>query len=243
LEPTLTVLVYASLAAAAAVIGVVPVWALKRLPPVWMGWSSALAAGLMLGAAYALLDTGIRGLSGGAAIGAVAGIVFVHWTHVLLGTADLDLNRLEDSDPVYGYQVLLVNALHSAAEGIAIGAAMVVSLRFGAFVALAIAVHNIPEATVLVAVLSSRGVRLGQAAGIAAVANVGQILLAVVVYAVVTAAPPVLPWALGFAVGALFHLVMLELLPESYRVSGAKGIAVVTLVAMGIVVVLGTLGR
>jgi zinc transporter ZupT len=242
LDPTLIVLIYASLAAAAAVIGVVPVWALKRLPPVWMGWSNALAAGLMLGAAYALLGTGIRDPSVGAVVGAVAGIVFVHWTHVLHGTGDLDLNRLEDTDPVYGYQVLLVNALHSAAEGVAIGAAMVVSLPFGAFVALAIAVHNVPEATVLVAVLTSRGVRLWEAAGITVVANVGQILLAVVVYAVAVAAPAVLPWALGFAVGALFHLVMLELLPESYRASGATGIAVVTLVAMGIVVLLGSTG-
>ena len=50
--------------------------------------------------------------------------------------------------------------------------------------------------------------------------------------------PVVLPWALGFAVGALTYLVLVELLPESYRQAGHTSIALVALVAMGIVVLL-----
>jgi zinc transporter ZupT len=52
-----------------------------------------------------------------------------------------------------------------------------------------------------------------------------------------------LPWALGFAVGGLIYLVMAELLPECYRQAGRRTIALVTIVAMGIVVLLGGLGR
>jgi len=55
---------------------------------------------------------------------------------------------------------------------------------------------------------------------------------------IVQAAPGTLPWALGFAMGALVQLVMSELLPESYRQAGPRSIALVTVVAMGIVVLL-----
>jgi zinc transporter ZupT len=65
---------------------------------------------------------------------------------------------------------------------------------------------------------------------------VGQVLLAITTYAVIDAAPAALPWALGFAVGALVNLVMIELLPESYRESGPTGIALVASVAMSMVV-------
>ena len=50
--------------------------------------------------------------------------------------------------------------------------------------------------------------------------------------------PLLLPWALGFAMGALVYLVMVEPLPESYRQAGNTSIALVTSVAMGIVVLL-----
>jgi len=58
---------------------------------------------------------------------------------------------------------------------------------------------------------------------------------------VVAAAPAVLPWAVGFAVGALIYLVLAELLPESYRQAGRTSIALATILAMGIVVLLDTL--
>jgi zinc transporter ZupT len=239
LDPTLTVLIYSSLAAGTAVLGAVPLALRPRLPPAWIGWSNAVAAGLMLGAAYALMVAGLGPAPARGATGAVLGIAFVVVTHAAAGTEDLDLNRLHETAPAYGYQVLLVNTLHAACEGVAIGAAMAVSLPFGAFVALAIAVHNIPEATVLSAILAGRGVRLRDAAGLAVAANINQILLAIVTFAIVGAAPSLLPWALGFAVGALVYLVMAELLPESYRQAGRRSIAVVTIVALGLVVWLG----
>jgi zinc transporter ZupT len=192
----------------------------------------------MLGAAYALMVMGLERVTGAEMLGALIGIGFVYWTHAVSGTADLDLNRLEETSPVYGYKVLLSDTLHASAEGVAIGVAMTVSLPFGAFMALAIAVHNIPEATVLAAILTSRGVRLRDAAGLAVAANVSQVLLAIVSFALITAAPALLPWGLGFAVGSLVYLVMVELLPECYRQAGHTSIALVTIVAMGILVLL-----
>lgn len=238
MEPTLTVLLYSSLAAGAALFGAFPFAVRDRLPITLIGWANALAAGMMLGAAYTLMMAGLARDAVASAAGAAAGILFVFWTHAASRTEDLDLNRLGETSPEYGYQVLLVNSLHSAAEGIAIGVAMLVSIPFGIFMALAIAAHNVPEATVLCAILTTRRLRLREAAGLAVAANVSQVLLAVVTFAVVSAAPAVLPWALGFAVGALVYLVTAELLPESYRQAGNTTIALVTLAAMGVVVLL-----
>lgn len=238
MEPTLTVLLSSSLAAGAAALGTVPFAIRERLPIARIGWANALAAGMMLGAAYALMVAVPDDAIAPRAAGAALGILFVSGTHAASRVADLDLNRLDEPGPEYGYQVLLVNTLHSAAEGIAIGAAMFVSIPFGIFMAVAIAVHNIPEATVLCAILTRRGVRPSQAGGLAVAANVSQVLLAVVTFALLAAAPSVLPWALGFAVGALVYLVMAELLPESYRQAGSTTIALVTITAMGMVVLM-----
>lgn len=242
LDPTLTVVLYSLLAALAAALGVVPQALTGRMPLRLLGWGNALAAGLMLGVAYALLYEGLpdQVLQGGA--GALLGLAFVRLARWGTGTETVDLNNLEDLDPAYGYQVMLVNSLHSAYEGVAIGAAMLVSLPFGISMALALAVHNIPEAMALTAILSKRGVRLPHAAGLAVATNVNQILLSVVVFVVVEALPVLLPWAIGFAVGALIYLLLVELLPEAYRQAGRTSIALVTLVAMGIVVALGGAG-
>lgn len=242
LDPTLTVLLYSSLAALAAGLGVLPQAVSGRLPLRALGWANALAAGLMLGVAYALLYEGLqdRVLQGGA--GALLGLLFVRLAHLGAGVQDLDLNRLDELDPAYGYQVVLVNSLHGAYEGVAIGAAMLVSLPFGISMAVALAIHNIPEAMVQTAVLSGRGVRLRHAAGLAVATNGNQVLVSVVVFAVVGILPWLMPWAIGFAVGALLYLLMVELLPESYAQAGHTSIALVTLVAMGIVVALGSGG-
>jgi len=240
LEPTLVVLLFSAISAASAVLGAGPFLFRRQLPIVQIGWANALAAGMMLGAAYVLLIGGLPLGAAAVAAGAVLGIGFAAWSHTASGTGDLDLNRLDDTGPTYGYQVLLVNSLHSAFEGVAIGAAMALSLPFGVFVALAIAIHNIPEATVLCAILTGRRVAISSAAGLAVAANVSQVMLAIFTFAIVDAAPGALPWALGLATGALIQLVMADLLPESYRQAGHRTIALVAIVAMGIVVLLRT---
>lgn len=243
MNPTLYVLMYASLAAAASALGPLPLVGRDHVPRRWIGWANALAAGTMLGAAYVLSEIALTGDTLMAGVGAVVGIGFIYWTHRASDTADLDLNRLSDTGPAYGYQVVLVNTLHSASEGVAIGIAMASNLGFGAFVAVAIALHNVPEATILSAVLQSRGVRLRAAAGIAVVTNVSQILLAVVVHSIVVAAPNLAPGVLGFAIGALTYLVMVELLPESYKEAGPTSIALVTSITMGVLVLANGVAR
>jgi zinc transporter ZupT len=242
LDPMLAVLMYSSLAAMAAAVGVLP-QAFRGLPKLReIGWANALAAGLMMGVAYTLLTSGLGDHLAEGGLGALLGIVFVRATHALTDTAEMDLERLDDVGPEFGYKALLAETLHAAHEGIAIGAAMGVSVPLGISTALALAAHNVPEAMILGRVMTRQGTGLLQASGLAVAGKLNQVLLAVVTYVVVAAAPGLLPWIIGFAVGALLYLTLIELLPEAYRQAGHTSIALVTMVAMGMVVLLAGFG-
>ncbi len=228
----LVVLVAAAASALAAALGVLPLIARPRPPTAWLAWANALAAGMMIAAAFALAEPVPGASSGAFALGAVLGIVLLHGSRTFSRTEGLALNRLDAATEQYGHEVLLVGTLHSAAEGVAIGAAMASDAAFGVFVAVALALHNVPEGTLLAAVFRSRGVSMVRAAALAVVANLGQVVLAVASYAVVATAPTTLPWALGFAAGALIYLVMVDLLPDSYAAAGPTSIALAVILAM-----------
>jgi zinc transporter ZupT len=242
-DPALTVLAWSALSAGAAVFGVLPVVAFSRggqeLPTAWIGWANALAAGMMLAAAYLLAEAGLAGPALPAALGAALGALAIFATHAARrATAAPPPARSHEAGPAAGRTSVAIGALHSASEGLAIGVAMAADLRFGIFLALAIAVHNVPEAAVLCAALAGRGRRLPAAAALAVAVDVSQVVLAVGAFALAAAAPAALPWIQGFAVGALVNLVLTELMPASYREAGHTSIALVASVAMGIVVLL-----
>ncbi len=192
----------------------------------------------MLGVAYVLMTTGLQDdlMAGG--VGAVLGVVFVRATHAATRTGELDLEDLSDATPGLGRRAVLGDLVHGAHEGLAIGVAMALSLPLGIAVAVALAVHNIPEAMILTRVMAARGVSALQATGIAVASNLTQPLLAVVGYLALREASAAAPWVAGFAVANLIYLVLVELLPESYHMAGKTSIAVVTALAMGMVVLL-----
>jgi zinc transporter ZupT len=238
MDGTITTLLYATIAAAVAVLGPLP-WVFRREPSVaLLGFANALAAGMMLGASYILTAEGLGGDALSGAAGALLGVVFVWGSHAFAGTSELRLNLTDETAPDYGYKVLVVNGLHSASEGVAIGVAMFIDLRLGIFLALAFAVHNIAEATALCAVLIPRGVSRKRAAALGVMTNVSQVLLAVVCYTILAAAPGVLTPMLGFAVGAMIYLTVVELLPEAYLEAHQTAIAVTASVAMSVVALL-----
>jgi zinc transporter, ZIP family len=238
LDPLATVVAYAALAALAAALGALP--QALRLPPSFavIGWANALAGGLMLGVAYALLTEGLGGALLAGAAGALLGMAFARGAHAVAGTHELDLGSPESESRRGGYKAVLVDALHAADEGVAIGAAMAVSLPLGIAMAVTLAIHNIPEAMVLTSVLTRLGVRPYQSAALAVAVNVNQVLLAALAFWLVSLWPATLPWAVGFASGALVYRTLVELLPESYPQAGRTSIAVVTLLALGAVVLL-----
>ena len=232
-EAVLTVVLFSSLAAGLAGLGALPYCRGASVPVRWVGWAYALASGLMLGAGYVLMADGLGRATLPVVLGGGLGVAYTYWTHAYTETKELETKPAEEYEPGYGAKFILLNALHSASEGVAIGVAMAVSLKLGIFMALALAVHNIAEAMVLIDFLRTRTMSLGECAGLCIVTNVPQILLAIVAFSVTPAVPGILPWALGFASGALVYLVMTELLPGSYERAGHTGIAFLVSFATG----------
>ena len=85
---------------------------------------------------------------------------------------------------------------------------MVVELRLGIFLALALAVHNVAEAMALTEILRQRGMAVSEAAGLCVVAKITQPVLALAAFALAPAMTGLLPAALGFASGCLVFLVL-----------------------------------
>lgn len=238
LQPFSAVLVFSGLAALTAALGTVPYAFGRRPSRAAIGWANALAGGLMLGVAYTVLTEGLfdRLVAGG--LGTLLGIAFVRSSHALTGTAELDAERLEEPDADGASKAVLLEALHAADEGIAIGVAMAISVPLGIVMAATLAVHNIPEGVVLTSILTRRGANLSGAAAVAVGVNLNQVLLAALSFGVLGPLPGLLPWVAGFAVGTLMYRTLVELIPEAYQQAGERSIALVTLLAMGVVVLL-----
>jgi zinc transporter ZupT len=234
----LTVLFYASIAALSALPGGLVRWRSGEGQDRWIGWAHALAAGGMLGAAFVL--TAVPAAAPvSAALGGVLGVAVIAATHAATGLDTLDLSRPDSADPTSVRRLMALHVLHAGTEGVAIGAAMAVDLSLGVFMALAIAVHNVPEAALLTGATLREGEGRAGAVTRVVLSNAGQPVLAVTAWLLIAAVPSTLPWALGFAVGALLNLVLTELLPASYREAGSTSIALVASVALGLVVLLG----
>jgi zinc transporter ZupT len=96
---------------------------------------------------------------------------------------------------------------------------------------------------VLSTVLARRGAPPLRTTLLAVGVNAPQVALAVASYSLVAQSPALLPWLAGFAVGALIYRTLVELLPESYHQAGQTSIAMVTLLATGVVVLLAGVVR
>ncbi|HEY0673732.1 MAG TPA: hypothetical protein VGD27_15750 [Longimicrobiales bacterium] len=193
----------------------------------YFGWANAFAAGMMLGAGYLLMDAGLTRAAMLASAGAAFGTGVTFCIHLLLGLG---------TRPVTAYTA---STIHSAPEGIAMGAAMALSPVFGGFVVVTFAIHNICESAVVVSRLQTHGYLPGRATVLAVGARASQVVLAFCAFLVATTSASALSITLGFAFGALVYLCIAELLPESYHIAGRTSIAVTATVAAGVVSLLG----
>jgi zinc transporter ZupT len=238
-EPVLVVLLLSTLAAVMGAAGSLP-FGLRQPPsPAVIGGAYALASGFMLGAGYLLVSRGLDLATVMVVAGALGGVAYTHGIHVYAGLEDLEsAPRSQELGAARGYQVLLQNALHSAAEGIAIGVATVLDVRLGVFLALALAVHNVAESMALAEILRRQGATVAEAAGLCVVAKITTPVLALAAFALAPVMTALLPAALGFAAGCLVFLVLTELLPASYRRSAKLPVGVMVSVAAGAMVLL-----
>ena len=131
-----------------------------------------------------------------------------------------------------------VMTVHSFTEGVGVGVAFGDGQALGVLIATAIAVHNIPEGLAISLVLVPRGITVLRAAGWSVFSSLPQPLMAVPAFLLVEWFRPVLPIGLGFAGGAMVWMVVVQLLPDALRTAPMRGVAAVTAVSAGAMIVL-----
>lgn len=181
-----------------------------------MGW--AASGGLMLSAS--VFNLIIPGLDDGGvtpvAVGIFFGAALMALTSLWLDEHDFHVQGISEAGTKRIVMVLATLFIHSFPEGLAIGVAYGSGeVRLGLLIAVAIAIHNIPEGLAVALPLRAEGVSGWKCVGWAIFSGVPQLIAAVPAYLAVVAFRPILPYAFGFAAGAMILLVMSEMIPES----------------------------
>jgi ZIP family zinc transporter len=193
-----------------------------------LGW--AVAGGMMLAASvFNLIIPGVN--EGGitpVAVGVLAGTALFGWASTLIADHEHDARGLPVPGPsVRGRArvalILGTMFIHSFPEGLAIGVAYGSGeASLGVLVAVAIAVHNIPEGVAVSLPLRAEGVSGWKCVGWSVFSSLPQPIAAVPAFLAVQAFRPVLPFAFGLAAGAMFFLVLSEMIPESRANQGER---------------------
>ncbi len=230
------VFLYALVTALATGLGAIPFLFVRQMPRRWLGFSNAVAAGLMSGASIGLLREGFAYDPVRLGVGALVGVAFIVGSQRLLAVRPgLEFHKLRGADALKALMIVGVMTIHSVSEGVGVGVAFGGGETLGLFITIAIAVHNIPEGLAISLVLVPRGESVPRAAAWSVFSSLPQPLLAVPAFLFVEVFAMFLPVGLGFAAGAMLWMAFSELLPEAFedvRPSVVAAIFVISIAAM-----------
>lgn len=218
-------------------LGAIPFYFISDLSPRLASTTSAIAAGLMLGASFGLLKEGsdfglFQTIAGGG-----AGLLFVLASERYLSKhKNFSLGNLKGASARQALLVLVVMTVHSFSEGVAVGVSFGGGEDLGLMITIAIAVHNIPEGLAISAALRPRGTSVAACAGWSIFSSLPQPLMAAPCFLFVEWAKPLLPYGLGFAAGAMVLVVFMELLPEAYEKGRRSDIALIVCASIGLMI-------
>jgi zinc transporter, ZIP family len=232
------VFLFALLTALATGLGVLPLVFARHPTRRWLGASNALAAGLMLAASFGLVYEGVVHGLWRTLLGMILGLVFIVLTRSVVQKGDVHTGfaQMGEAGARKALLIVTVMTLHSFTEGVAIGVSFGGDRAFGVFIALALAVHNVPEGLAIGLVLVPRGVSAGRAAVWSIFSSLPQPLMAVPAFLFVALFGPLLPMGLGFAGGAMIWMVFSELVPDALEESSANLVAVVVTLSVAAMV-------
>lgn len=199
-------------------LGGLPFVFVHTIPERLAGLAWAAAGGMMLSASvFNLIIPGIEfGDITTVAAGIFVGTVMFWFASRHIGGHDITVSGITGTG---GRRIVLILGtmfVHSIPEGLAVGVAFGSGETSLALVmAVAIAIHNIPEGIAVSLPLRAEGVSGWRCVGWSIFSSLPQPIAAIPAYLAVVAFKSILPFALGLAAGAMFFLVLSEMIPES----------------------------
>lgn len=182
-----------------------------------------LAAGVMLTASFTSLIlpgiefAGIYPVLLGIALGALVLAAADRWVahlHVVKGQEGADANALKAA-----WLFIIAITIHNMPEGLAVGVGFGSGNLANAIpLMLAIGIQNIPEGFAVAISAKNAGMAATYYASFAGIrAGLVELPLAVLGAWAVQLAKPILPYAMGFAAGAMLYVISSEIIPETHR--------------------------
>ena len=196
------------------------------------------AAGVMLSASFTSLILpgvelgGILPVLAGLALGVaflIAADAWVPHTHFIRGREGAETNRLSAV-----WLFILAITLHNMPEGLAVGVGFGSgNLADAVPLMLAIGIQNLPEG--LAVAISAMSAGLGSlfyACLVGVRAGLVEIPMALIGAWAVQAARPILPYAMGFAAGAMLYVISDEIVPETHRLGHERWATIGTMIGL-----------
>ena len=236
LSDVLKVAILGLVTALATGLGALPFLLINSLNEKVVARAGAIAAGLMLGASFGLLQAGAEAGVSQTIVGGLVGTVFIVAGGRALADREFEFGELRGKGASQVLLLLGVMTLHSFSEGIAVGVAFGGGRELATLITAAIAVHNVPEGLAIAAVMRPKGASLLACAGWAIFSSLPQPLMAVPAFLFVEWFESLLPYGLGFASGAMVFMVLFEILPEAYEKLNAWSVGLLVTTTFGAMV-------
>ena len=233
----------------------------KSIPSLVQKTLTGFAAGVMVAASvWSLLVPSIEmtGKEGFMSVvpaiaGFMAGILFLLMLDTIVPHQHIDSKQSEGPRTHLSKTAKLVFAitLHNIPEGMAVGVALAGAMEHNSYMPMAgavalsigIAIQNFPEGAIVSMPLRSAGNSRKKSFMMGALSGIVEPIGAILTIMLASFILPILPYLLAFAAGAMFYVVVEELIPETqegrHSNMGTIGFAVGFMLMMALEVLLG----
>ena len=235
LNPLGWTLLLGGAAAAANVVGGLVIVSRRHWNELFLKYLLGLGAGFMLGAIFLRMLPESMALTPHAPALILGGYMLVHFfEHTLAPHFHFgEENHHDQMSRAVGLSAVLGLSIHTFFDGVSIASGLMVSLRLGLLVFVAVILHKIPEGVTVatIALASGQGKRI---------ALVSSFILAGATFAGAVGMHLVreaLPYALPLSTGVTLYVAASDLLPE---VNEKRGMKMTLVVFLGLVLFAGT---
>ena len=258
LSPILQALVATLFTWAITALGAGTVFLTRNVSNRFLNAMLGFAAGVMIAAAYwSLLAPSVE-LSRGGNLpvwlppmtgflmgGAVLWIIDRLLPHLHLGFPEADIEGLP-TNWKRSTLLMLAVTLHNIPEGLAVGVAFgavasalhQVNLASAIALAVGIGIQNFPEGIAISLPLRREGMSTGRSFWFGQLSGMVEPVAGVIGAMAVIVISPILPYAMSFAAGAMFYVVVEELIPECQREGNTNLPTVAAMVGFAVMMIL-----
>ena len=163
-------------------------------------------------------------------IGFIIGIAILLMIDYIVGKIKIKCNK-QDSKQKNVFMMILALTLHNIPEGIAVGVAFAgalspnspITMMQAIILAIGVAIQNFPEGAIVSIPLRNEGFSIKKSFFYGILSAIVEPIATIITIFLTSIVVPLLPYSFAFAAGAMFYVVINELIPETNKDSGLFG--------------------